>query len=314
MAKQQLKLADGAKAFPCAVCKKPFTDRSNRRHHMIRFHPNPMAAVPVAARSATSTSSSISGLNLRHTVSAVTGELLQSNFTKPADDLVAAVRSMAPSLSAREAEILLAATSTAVKHTASMFQTLDSLRRAGGPAGPAEKDITRQVAYLTVGPRWPRSAPNDDAASLSSGSSPVVTNRTDLVNSWLADHPQAPIINASSGFAMADGVALPELAGDTGVIDAPESITSLPPPPPLPPFSASSAASTRVMTMDAATETTDVRELDRARSRSPSRHRSRPSTPAGRGDRRRYDHHRDDRRRRERREPRDDGDRDRRRR
>ena len=197
-------------------------------------------------------------VNQSSEVASDSGELLQSNFTKPADDLVAAVRSMAPSLSAREAEILLAATSTAVKHTASMFQTLDSLRLAGGPAGPAEKGLTRQVAYLTVGHRWPRSAPNDDAASLSSESSPVMTNRTDLVNSWLADHPQAPNLNASSGFAIADRVALPELVGVT------------------------------------------------------SRHRSRPSTPADQGDRRRCDHHHDDRRRwKERREPQHNGDRDR---
>ena len=156
MAERQLKPAETV--FPCAYCHGPFADRSNRRRHVIRTHAGAAARNLVVSPSSTSSGTS---LTLCHAVAAITEDVLRSNLTCPSEELLSTIRMLAPSLSLREAEILLAASSAAVKHTSGLFQTLNSLRQAGGPATAAERDLTRQLAYLSVGPRWPHPTLDD---------------------------------------------------------------------------------------------------------------------------------------------------------
>ena len=217
MAERQLKPTDVV--YPCVYCLRPFGDRSNRRRHVTRAHPGVSTENLAAIRSSSSAASS-NTLSLRHMVAAVTEDVLKTNFTRPSDELVSTIRTLAPSLSLREAEVLLAATSAAVKHTSGLFQTLNSLRQAGGPTTAAERDLTRQLAYLSVGPRWPRPSLNDDGSSVAS--LPEAAAPGQLVENWLAW--------SNEGFATAGGVTLPELSG----------AADLSPPPPPPPSSASS--------------------------------------------------------------------------
>jgi len=256
MAERHLKPTDVV--YPCVYCLRPFSDRSNRRRHVTRAHPGVSTENLAAIRSSSSAASS-NTLSLRHMVAAVTEDVLKTNFTRPSDELVSTIRTLAPSLSLREAEVLLAATSAAVKHTSGLFQTLNSLRQAGGPTTAAERDLTRQLAYLSVGPRWPRPSLNDDGSSVAS--LPEAAAPGQLVENWLAW--------SNEGFATAGGVTLPELSG----------AADLSPPPPPPPSSVSSTAP--VLSEVAISE-------DRAetRSRSPAtRRRPRVNRPEAEGHR-----------------------------
>ena len=226
MAERQLKPAETV--FPCAYCQRPFADRSNRRRHVIRTHAGAAARNLVVTQPPSSTSRG-TPLTLRHAVAAITEDVLRSNFTRPSEELLSTIRMLAPSLSLREAEVLLAASSAAVKHTSGQFRTLNSLRQAGGPATTAERDLTRQ---LSVGPRWPHPT-LDDGESVTS--LPMAFAPGQLVESWLASNPAASG-SQNDGFATEGGVVLPELTGGG----------ALSPPPP-PPSSAAVAPPGRVV-------------------------------------------------------------------
>ena len=231
MAERQLKPAETV--YPCAYCQRPFADRSNRRRHIIRTHAGAVARnLVVTQRPPSSSTSSGTSLTLRHAVAAITEDVLRSNFTRPSEELLSTIRMLAPSLSLREAEVLLAASSAAVKHTSGLFQTLNSLRQAGGPATAAERDLTRQLAYLSVGPRWPHPT-LDDSGSVAS--LPMAVAPGQLVESWLASNPAASG-SQNDGFATEGGVVLPELT-EGGALS----------PPPPPPSSAAVAPPGRVV-------------------------------------------------------------------
>jgi len=129
MAERQLKLAETV--FPCAYCLRPFGDRSNRRRHVIQAHAGAAARNLVVMQPPSSTTGGTT-LTLRHTVATVTEDVLCSNFTCSSGELLSTIWMLAPSLSLREADVLLATSSAAVKHTSGLFQTLNSLLHRGG--------------------------------------------------------------------------------------------------------------------------------------------------------------------------------------
>ena len=157
MAERQLKPADVV--YPCVHCLRPFSDRSNRRRHVTRAHPGVSTENLAAIRSSSSAASS-NTLSLRHMVAAVTEDVLKTNFTRPSDELVSTIRTLAPSLSLREAEVLLAATSAAVKHFRSVPNTEQSStgrrtynRRGKGPYSTAGVPVSRASLASTLSER-----------------------------------------------------------------------------------------------------------------------------------------------------------------
>jgi len=105
---------------------------------------------------------------------------------------------------------------------------LNSLRQAGGPTTAAERDLMRQLAYLSVGPRWPHPT-LDDGGSLAS--LPMAVASGQLVESWLASDPAVSALQ-NEGFATEGGVVLPELIGGGALSPQPPppSSTAVAPP------------------------------------------------------------------------------------
>ena len=245
MTERQLR-PTGVATFSCHVCRQPFSDRSNRRRHMARKHPEEYASAEVRgvfeekSEALEGKAGALQHLQTRHYVDVAVGELLSGNFTRPATELTALVRGLLPSFTEREAEILVASTSSATRQMTLLHQTMAALQRSGGPTSAAERDITRRLAYLALGPRWataPATIDTDDASSTPSVAPParsLADVGADAVRSWLEGSDIDPAAGARQSAAELIELAAPmdvDLRAASRVA-SPASVPAPPPPPP----------------------------------------------------------------------------------
>ena len=135
-------------------------------------------------------------------------ELISGNFTRPVPERLADVSELAPDFTARESEILLAATVTTARWVAGTALSLGALWRQGGPTSAAERDLERRLTYLHVGPSRPRLTSAQPAPLASPPSSIVSTSdRTTQWVSNMAAGPEQPLTGD-------DGMELMEVAAE----------------------------------------------------------------------------------------------------
>ena len=157
MAQQQMN--PPGTVYTCTHCRKPFSDRSNCRRHMQTQHSLDGQVRGVSAEE------NDNRFELRHCVDVAVNELLSGNFTQSAPALVSQVRTLLPAFNDREATILVAAAAATTRHLTLLHQTVEVLRRTGDPALAAERDLSRRLAYLAIGPKWSASDAAPGAAS-----------------------------------------------------------------------------------------------------------------------------------------------------
>ena len=203
-----------AESYACRVCRATFANSSNRLRHLKRQHPGEYAASTDLHDDQTQSSGFV-GLTIRQQVQAAMTSVLESNFTRPSNTIISDIQRSVPALSDREAEIALAAASTAVKFVHARHRDLTLLEVAGDQTR-AKTDLARSLVYLSKGPTWPgypSALANDggrDPSSASSRDPSAVGDRERRVGDWVRAHNQPPPTAAALGVPPGGHEELPE--------------------------------------------------------------------------------------------------------
>jgi len=126
----------------CDICRKEFANSSNCSRHRALAH-RPVQEVTSATQS-----------SLVRSVSGLTTQLLRGDFTGPVSDLITYATTEEPSLSERDALIMVTAAAAAAKEVTHLQQNLESLRHNPGSTQTAEHRLARKLSYLSMGPNW----------------------------------------------------------------------------------------------------------------------------------------------------------------
>jgi len=145
---------------------------------------------------------------LRPSVYSAVGDLLAGRFTRDSEELIDYILKMLPGFSQTEAVILLSASGAAVRNVLSLHHSWDTLRRVGRLASATERDISTQIVYIGMDPRW--------ASRPVSPSPPILPQSgvAQLVSSWLGsarrDSETEGLVEVTSLPAMTGSLETPQ--------------------------------------------------------------------------------------------------------
>ena len=212
--------------YPCRLCGREFSDRSNRARHERNTHADGVGSVQPSSQSVARMTTkescavvqaagdsvsppvlpaSTTGFTIHEEIRTAIESLLDTDFGRPVPVLVAQLQAKIPSLSSREALVAVAAASAAVKHVHASHQNLTTLREEGDTSR-VKSIIARRLVYLGEGPQWnlPEQHLPDHATVRESGfSSPLDLTaneeRNALVGDWIARHRRQSSPSAALG-------------------------------------------------------------------------------------------------------------------
>ena len=131
----------------CEICHKEFANASNRKWHRALVHRESQVRL---VREVAPTNQS----SLARAVSGLTAELLRGDFTRPVIALVAHITTEEPSLSERDALIMVSTAAAEAKEVTHLQHNLELLRQHPGSSQTAEHRLARKLSYLSMGPSW----------------------------------------------------------------------------------------------------------------------------------------------------------------
>jgi len=197
MAQRQLDVGFKApRAYECGICGKTFTLRTNRNRHLRNTHGQAVSddALSVySARAAKDEHVAPSGSELECLIIGTVKKMIARGFSGTSEALVADARALAPSLTHRDAQVMVTAAWAAINGTAALGKAVGLLEEAGDTSN-ARTQASKRIGYAIIGPAWTATRPevdSDDGACLDALSAQPV-DRSAITQQWVQASVAAP--------------------------------------------------------------------------------------------------------------------------